>query len=66
MIGPLRYVGAGSFYFGVPARDLTAEEAEQHREIVENSPLYAPLEQQPAGADDIAQPAGADDEGEGE
>lgn len=43
MSKPLRYVGNGSFYIGVPARDLTAEEAELHAEIVTGSPLYEPV-----------------------
>ena len=34
--GPgLRYVGDGEWIPGVPARDLTAEEAEAHRERIE-------------------------------
>jgi hypothetical protein len=31
----LRYIGAGAWIPGVPARDLSAEEAEQHAAAIE-------------------------------
>lgn len=32
--GPLRYIGAGRFLMGVPARDLTADEAALHHDLI--------------------------------
>lgn len=65
----MRYVGGGSFYIGIPARDLTAEEAEQHRDVLAGSPLYEPLDNEPAGepANGMSSeqlPADEDSEGE--
>jgi hypothetical protein len=40
----MRYVGGGSFFIGVPARDLTAEEAAQHWGVIAGSALYEPVE----------------------
>jgi hypothetical protein len=61
----MRYVGGGSFYIGVPARDLTAEEAERYREVLVGSPLYEPAneqtDEQPAG-----ETPAADEANEGE
>ena len=59
----MHYVGDGSFYVGVPARDLTEAEAEQYREVIEGSPLYVPAQpnEQAAGV-----PAPTDDSSEGE
>lgn len=37
------YVGDGRYLPGVPARDLTVEESEEHREQVESSALYEPV-----------------------
>lgn len=72
----MRYVGGGSFYIGIPARDLTAEEAERHRDVLEGSPLYEPVDGESGdggSADETdggQQPAGgetqADEESEGE
>jgi hypothetical protein len=49
----LRYVGDGAYLPLVPARDLTAEEAEKFREIIElaaanGQRLYEAVEQPPA------------------
>jgi hypothetical protein len=33
------YVGGGDYLFGVPARDLTADEYEQHREHIKANVL---------------------------
>lgn len=57
----MRYVGNGAFHIGVPARDLTAEEAELHSEIIAGSPLYEAITE--AGTEAAApaqdeQPAG--------
>jgi hypothetical protein len=62
-VSAMRYVGGGSFYIGVPARDLTAAEAQQYREVIEGSPLYEPAQtdEQPA-----SESTPADDSSEGE
>lgn len=39
----MTYVGGGAFFFGVPARNLTEEEAEEYAEIIGGSPLYEPV-----------------------
>lgn len=58
--GPLRYVGDGAFLIGVPARDLTAEEAAQVAEIIAGSPLYEPVEEpEPPAEAEAAEGAGA-------
>jgi hypothetical protein len=49
-VGALRYVGDGAYLPLVPARDLTAEEAEKFREIIEQAAangqrLYEAVEQ---------------------
>lgn len=55
----MRYVGNGAFHIGVPARDLTAEEADQYSEIITGSPLYeAATEQATAEQGLDEQPAG--------
>lgn len=59
----MRYVGGGSFYIGVPARDLTAEEAVQYREVIEGSPLYEPA---PAAEQPASESTPVDDSSEGE
>ena len=61
----MRYVGGGSFLIGVPARDLTADEAELYRDAIAGSPLYEPID---AANDDVAAealtPAAEESEGE--
>ena len=47
----MRYVGGGAFLIGVPARDLTADEAELYRALIADSPLYEPID---AADDDVA------------
>ena len=54
--GGLRYVGAGAYIMGVPARDLSPAEAERHAEAIRQvadagQVLYepAPTQQTPAG-----------------
>lgn len=47
----MRYVGGGAFLIGVPARDLTADEAELYRALITDSPLYEPID---AADDDVA------------
>lgn len=47
--GALRYVGGGAYLPHVPARDLSAEEAAQHRNVIEEAQangqrLYVPAE----------------------
>lgn len=44
----MNYVGNGSFFIGVPARNLTADEAEQYADIIAGSPLYEPVAAQGA------------------
>ena len=39
----MRYVGNGSFLIGVPARDLSAEEAGRYAETIADSGLYEPM-----------------------
>ena len=48
----VKYVGNGAYINGVPARDLTAEEYETHREAVEACPqkLYEVPKPKPAKA----------------
>lgn len=57
----LRYIGAGAWLHGVPARDLTAAEAARHIETIKaaeaaGSVLYVPapasIEEAPAGAEE--------------
>lgn len=51
----LRYVGDGHYLPGVPARDLSADEAAQHLEAINaharatGRTLYAPIEPQSEG-----------------
>jgi hypothetical protein len=51
----LRYVGDGQYLPGVPARDLSADEAAQHLEAINaharttGRTLYAPIEAQSEG-----------------
>lgn len=57
----MRYVGNGAFHIGVPARDLTAAEADLYSETIAGSSLYEAIAQ--AGAEVLApaqdeQPAG--------
>lgn len=59
----MRYVGGGSFLIGVPARDLTAEEAERYRDAIAGSPLYEPAGGEPA-TEMTADTAKAEEEGE--
>ena len=40
----MRYIGGGSFLIGVPARDLTADEAELYRDMIAGSSLYEPID----------------------
>jgi hypothetical protein len=50
----LRYVGAGTYIHGVPARDLTEAEAAQHgavireQETLTGTVMYEPVAQPPA------------------
>ncbi len=57
--GALRYVGAGAWLMGVPARDLTPDEAARHNDAIKAAEaagqvLYVPapatIEEAPAGA----------------
>lgn len=57
LAGGLRYVGAGAYIMGVPARDLSPDEAMKHAEAIERvaeagQVLYVPAQTQeaPAGA----------------
>lgn len=60
----MRYVGGGSFLIGVPARDLTAEEAERYRDVIAGSPLYEPASGPPAIEVDADDTVAAEEEGE--
>lgn len=48
-MGAQRDVGDGSFFVGVPAPALTAEEAERYREVIAGSLLYEAMDA-PQGA----------------
>ena len=57
MSGGLRYVGGG-FFAGVPARDLTAEEADRFgREMLLRSLLYIEIDVADASGKDKPRPA---------
>lgn len=60
-MGAMRYVGDGAFFVGVPARDLTAEEAERYGEIIAGSSLYEPV-----GAAQAVPVAAENESGEGD
>lgn len=62
----MHYVGGGSFYIGVPARDLTAEEAALYSEVVAESPLYTPAPAEQPVEQPAPQSAPADESSEGE
>lgn len=61
----MRYLGDGSFYIGVPARDLTAEEAALHGDVIAGSPLYEAVTA-PEAAQADAQAGAEGDEQAGE
>jgi len=54
----MKYVGDGSFLIGVPARDLSAAEAEQYADLVTGSPLYVPVVAQSAPEPAMAEATG--------
>lgn len=62
----MHYVGKGSFFVGVPARDLTAEEAEQYADIIVGSNLYEPVGSQGAPQEPFGAPAQAVEAAQGE
>lgn len=51
----MHYVGDGSFFIGVPARDLTASEATQCAAVITGSPLYEAVSVQAAPAAQAAE-----------
>lgn len=63
----MKYVGDGSFIVGVPARDLSADEAERLAEMIAGSPLYEPVVEAQAApaAASTAAPAETAQEGGG-
>lgn len=52
----VRYIGDGAYLFGVPARDLTQAEWEQHKALILSSPHATQLYEIPEG--DKAAPSG--------
>ena len=54
----MKYVGDGSFIVGVPARDLSADEAERLAEMIAGSPLYGPVVAQSAPEPAMAEATG--------
>lgn len=62
----LKYVGAGTYIHGVPARDLTETEAARHaatiqqQEELTGTALYEPVAPQPAAVSKRGKPAEGD------
>lgn len=62
----MHYVGKGAFFVGVPARDLTAAEAEQYADIIAGSALYEPVGSQGAPQEPVVAPAQTVEAAQGE
>lgn len=58
----VRYVGDGAWLMGVPARDLTPEEWEQHKALILSSPQARALYEVPDEKSDnpVIAPAGGE------